>query len=98
MTRYDEAIQFLCDPARVKFYGDKRRAATPCPSMYCGQRGAAPCVDRAGRPLPEFHPERAALMLPRNSEVWKQIVEKLARRYAASYDPMRVYGPRRYPR
>jgi hypothetical protein len=52
VTRYQEAMSFLQDPARVTL---------------------APTVEQA-------------------------TIEKLARRYASKYDPMRSYGPRHYAR
>ena len=35
---------------------------------------------------------------PRSEDDLLKILEKLARRYATSHNPMESYGPRRYPR
>jgi len=98
MSRYEEALAFLSDPARVTLYTNAERASAPCPE--CGAEGKAPCIafgNRRRRDTP--HDERIAYKTPRSDDEQRALVEALARRYArGTYPaPLASYGPGTYP-
>jgi hypothetical protein len=93
-TRYEIALAFLNDPSRVRLYTNAERASTPCPNWNCGAKPGEKCNTRDGKP----HPERVNLETPRSEDETRAILEKLARRYSTTHNPMESYGPRSYPR
>lgn len=95
MSRFDEAMDFLLDPARVTLYTNAERAASPCPACKAPQ--GKKCMRYDGSPATEPHEERRNLGTPRSDEETLDLLEKLARKYARPHDPMASFGPRNYP-
>ena len=95
MSRYEEAMAFLLGPC-VNLYTNAERSAQPCPA--CGAAQGRPCQRYDGSKTTAPHEERRNLLTPRSEEELLKILEKLARKYAQSHNPMADFGPRRYPR
>ena len=95
MSRFDEAMTFLLGEG-VTLYTNAERAAAPCPACKAPQ--GKKCQRYDGSPTSEPHEERRNLLNPRSDEELLALLEKLARKYARSHDPMESYGHRRYPR
>lgn len=98
MSRFDEAMDFLLDPSRVTLYTNAQRSAAPCPVCFAPQGKPCTSPTRKGKVRRgESHEERRNLQTSRSEDELLEILEKLARRYAQSHNPMESYGPRRYP-